>query len=87
MRTARKTAQGLLADFRYHDPRHYLASLRIAPGADVKTVQARPHASAKTTLGTHGHIWPDRDESTRAAIEPVIAAWAEQGRNSDEADR
>ena len=88
MRTARKKVQGLPADFRYHDLRHYLASLLIAPGADVKTVQARPrHASAKTTLDTYGHIWPDRDESTRAAIDAVITARAEQGRNSDEAVR
>jgi hypothetical protein len=42
--------------------------------ADVKTVQARlQHASAKTTLGTYGHPWPDRDESTRAAVEAVLA--------------
>jgi integrase len=88
MRTARKKVQGLPADFRYHDLRRYLASLLIASGADVKTVQARPrHASAKTTLDTHGHIWPDRDESTRAAVDAVITARAEQGRNSDEAVR
>jgi integrase len=38
-------------------------------------VQARlRHASAKTTLDTYGHLWPDRDESTRAAVEAVIAA-------------
>ena len=63
-------------------------ALLIAPGADVKTVQARPrHASAKTTLDTCGHIWPDRDESTRAAIEAVITAREEQDLNSDEAVR
>ena len=46
---------GLPADFRYHDLRHYLASLLIASGADVKVVQARlRHASAKTTLDTYG---------------------------------
>ncbi len=51
-------------------------------GADVKTVQARlRHASAKTTLDTYGHIWPDRDESTRAAVEAVFIARTEQGRN------
>ena len=33
--------------------------LLIAPGADVKTVQARlRHASARTTLDTYGLIWP-----------------------------
>jgi integrase len=83
MRTARKKVQGLPAGFRYHDLRHYLASLLIASGADVKTVQARlRHASAKTTLDTYGHIWPGRDESTRAAVDAVITAQAEQRRNS-----
>jgi integrase len=75
MRTARGEVAGLPDGFRYHDLRHYLASLLIAEGADVKTVQARlRHASAKTTLDTYGHLWPDRDESTRAAIEAVFQA-------------
>jgi len=86
MRTARKKVQGLPAGFRYHDLRHYSASLLIASAADVKTVQARlRHASAKTTLDTYGHIWPDRDESTRAAVDAVITTRTEQRRNSDEA--
>jgi integrase len=75
IRTARKTVDGLPEGFRYHDLRHYFASLLIASGADVKTVQARlRHASAKTTLDTYGHIWPDRDESTRAAVDVVVSA-------------
>jgi integrase len=73
MRTARAKVDGLPAGFRYHDLRHYFASLLIASGADVKTVQARlRHASAKTTLDTYGHLWPDRDESTRAAVDAVL---------------
>jgi integrase len=69
-RAARSTVDGLPEGFRYHDLRHYFASLLIASGADVKTVQARlRHASAKTTLDTYGHLWPDRDESTKAAVE------------------
>ena len=52
--------------------RHSLASLLIASGADIKTVQARMrHATARTT---YGHLWPDADESTRTAIGAVIAA-------------
>jgi integrase len=59
MRTARKKVQDLPAGFRYHDLRHYFASLLIAAGADVKTVQARlRHASAKTTLDTYGKSGP-----------------------------
>jgi integrase len=81
-REARKTVVGLPEGFRYHDLRHYFASLLIADGADVKTVQARlRHASAVTTLNTYGHLWPDRDESTRATVEAVFSARAEQSRN------
>jgi integrase len=88
MRKARRKVNGLPAGFRYHDLRHYFASLLIADGADVKTVQARlRHASAKTTLDTYGHIWPDRDESTRAVVDAVLVAYrTEQRRNSAMAD-
>jgi len=85
MRKARSEVQGLPAGFRYHDLRHYFASLLIASGGDVKTVQARlRHASAKTTtLDTYWHIWPDRDESTRAAVDAVLIAYlTDQRRNS-----
>jgi integrase len=86
VRAARAKVDGLPAGFRYHDLRHYLGSLLIASGADVKTVQARlRHASAKTTLDTYGHLWPDRDESTRTAIDAVLAARAEQERNRRDA--
>ena len=63
IRRTRTAVDGLAVGFRYHDLRHFFASLLIASGADVKTVQARfRHASAKTTLDTYGHLWPDRDE-------------------------
>ena len=66
---------GLEASFRFHDCRHYFASLLISSGADVKVVQARlRHKSAKTTLDTYGHLWPDSDDSTRAAVDGVIAS-------------
>jgi hypothetical protein len=32
------------------------------------------HATARTTLDTYGHLWPDADEFTRAAVGAVIAA-------------
>jgi integrase len=88
MRKARSKVQDLPAGFRYHDLRHYFASLLIVSGPDVKTVQARlRHASAKTTLDTYGHIWPDRDESTRAAVDAVLTEYrTEQRRNSATAE-
>jgi integrase len=76
MRKARSEVNCLPAGFRYHDLRQYFARLLIASGGDVETVQARlRHASAKTTLDTYGHIWPDRDESTRAAVDAVLTVY------------
>lgn len=50
----------------------WLPSLLIASGLDVKTVQARVrHASVKTTL-TYGHLWPDKDESSKAAVAVIF---------------
>lgn len=67
-----------------HDLRHYLASMLIASSADVKVVQARlRHASAKTTLDTYAHLWPDSDESTRTAIDAVMAARAASVQSAD----
>jgi integrase len=75
IRRARVHVAGLPAGFRFQDLRHYYASLLIASGADVKIVQHRVrHASAKTTLDTYGHLWPDTDESTRTAVERVMSA-------------
>lgn len=78
---------GLPADFRYHDLRHYFASLLIASGADVKVVQTRlRHASAVTTLNTYGHLMPDADESARAAVGAVIKARADNLRTTEASD-
>jgi len=71
MRDVGEKIDGLPEGFSFHDLWHYLASLLIASGADIKTVQARMrHATA--TLDTYGHLWP-ADESTRSAIGAVIA--------------
>jgi integrase len=78
VRRARAQVEGMPAGFRFHDLRHYFASLLIASGADVKVVQRRlRHASATTTLNTYGHMWPDADESARAAVGAVLAARAD----------
>jgi len=84
VRSARQRVPGLPEGFRFHDLRHFLASYLIADGADVKVVQARlRHASAKTTLDTYSHLWPDRDDSTRTALEAIFMARPEQSRNKE----
>jgi len=73
IRDVRDDIDGLPEEFTFHDLRHYLASLLIASGADIKTVQARMrHASARNTLDTYSHLWPDADESTRTAVGAAI---------------
>ena len=88
VRKARKKVKGLPEVFRYHDLRHYFASLLIASGLDVKVVQTRlRHASAMTTLNTYGHMWPDADESSRAAVAVVLAARKDSPKDSSRTKR
>lgn len=32
------------------------------------------HASARTTLDVYGHLWPDDEDATRAAIDAELGA-------------
>ncbi|MCU1361728.1 MAG: traSA:integrase fusion protein [Ilumatobacteraceae bacterium] len=67
-RTAAKKAK--VVDRNPHDRRHYAASVMIDQGSSVKSVQRHlGHASAKTTLDTYAHLWPDNDEVTRRALD------------------
>jgi len=84
IRASRGNVPGLPEGFRFHDLRHYFASLLIAAGLDVKVVQARlRHASAVTTLNTYGHMFPDKDESARAAVAAALAARADSVRTQE----
>lgn len=72
---------GLPEGFRFPDLRHYYCALLIGAGLDIKTVQTRMrHDWASTTLDVYGHIFPDRDESARAAVAGVLAARADSVR-------
>lgn len=78
IRAVRGSVEGLPEGFRFHDLRHYFASLLISHGLDVKVVQTRVrHASATTTLNTYGHLFPDKDESARAAVSSALASRAD----------
>lgn len=69
---------GLPTGTRFHDLRHFLASLLIASGESVKTVQAvLGHASAVETLETYSHLWPDSEQRTRAAVDGAFAPRAD----------
>ena len=67
-----------------HDLRHYYASALIRGGASVKVVQARlGHASAKTSLDIYGHLFPDEEDRTRAAIDQALGAPADNTRTAE----
>jgi integrase len=64
----------------FHDLRHFYASLLIANGCSVKAVQKRlGHQSAMETLDTYGHLWPDRDDETREAVDLVLGSLSATG--------
>jgi integrase len=66
---------GLAPGKGFHQLRHTYASVLIAAGESVKTVQDRlGHASAVMTLDVYGHLWPEDEERTRQAVETAFGA-------------
>ncbi|WP_327401977.1 tyrosine-type recombinase/integrase [Streptomyces sp. NBC_01288] len=56
-----------------HDLRHFYASALIKNRESVKTVQRRlGHSKPSITLDTYTHLWPDDEDTTRAAVEAVL---------------
>lgn len=82
-RTAVKAA-GLPQDTRFHDLRHFYASVLIAANLNPKVIQARlGHATIAETMDTYGHLFPDSEDLGRGAVDDAFAAaLAEQGRSS-----
>jgi integrase len=69
------TREADVAGHTFHDLRHFAASALIAAGCSVKVVQRfLGHTSAKTTLDVYGHLWPDEEDRTRAALDAALAA-------------
>ena len=61
-----------------HSLRHSYASIAIASGADVKTLQLQlGHASATITLDTYAALWPERLGEVASAVGRV---WEARGR-------
>lgn len=59
----------------WHDLRHHYASGLIHAGLSPTAVQHRlGHASITVTMDTYGHLWPNDDDSTRAAAEGLVGA-------------
>ena len=57
----------------FHALRHHYASTPIRAGESVKVVQERlGHTSATMTLDVYGHLFPDDEDRTRAAVDAVL---------------
>lgn len=60
-------------DATMHDLRHFYASALIKNRESVKTVQRRlGHSKPSITLDIYTHLWPDDEDTTRAAVEAVL---------------
>jgi small-conductance mechanosensitive channel len=67
------------------DDRSAFSSAEPRPGRPIGHLAGTASSLTATTLDTYGHIWTDRDESTSAAVDAVITARTEPGRNSGDA--
>lgn len=58
---------------RFHDLRHSHATILIASGVDVKTVQTRlGHSSAQVTMSIYAHAIPQSDSMAAAALDSEL---------------
>jgi integrase len=64
---------GLNAGYGFHALRHTYASGLIAQNIHPRVIQARlGHASITETMDTYGHLFPDSDEETSAALDEIF---------------
>jgi integrase len=64
-----------LGHVRFHDLRHYYASVFISAGCSVKAVQsALGHKNAAETLDIYSHLLPADEDRTRAAVQAALGS-------------
>lgn len=66
-------AAGLPEGTTSHDLRHHYASVLLAAGESVHAVAERLGDDPAMVLRVYGHVMPDREDTTRKAVD---AAWA-----------
>ena len=66
-------AAGLPKGTRFHDLRHFYASVLIDANLNPKVIQARMgHATISETMDTYGHLFPDSDDLGRQAFDDLF---------------
>jgi len=73
-RDAAEAAAGLPPGTSSHDLRHHYASVLLAAGESVHAVAERLGDTAAMVLSTYGHVMPDREDTTRRAVD---TAWSD----------
>ena len=67
-----------------HELRHTQATLLLANGVDVKTVQTRlGHTSASITLDWYAHAIPEKDHEAVDLLGSLLAAKPEEGEDNE----
>lgn len=71
--TKKSVEAGIPAALTPHDLRHTAASLAIAAGADIKTVQAMlGHATSRMTLDRYGHLFPGQTDAVATRLDALF---------------
>src|ERR1035437_3960794 len=69
------TVSAGLAGVRFHDLRHFFASMLIAQGQNAKYVcDQMGHSSIKVTFDTYGHLFPQAKQEASSKYEEVMFA-------------
>jgi integrase len=69
------TAAAGLAGVRFHDLRHFFASMLIAQGESAKYVcDQMGHSSIKVTFDTYGHLFPQAKQEASSKLEEAMFA-------------
>ncbi len=70
---------------KFHELRHTQATLLLANGVDVKTVQTRlGHASASITLGWYAHAIPEKDHEAADLLGAILSGTKPQDNAAEE---
>lgn len=78
-------AAGLPLHTGYHSLRHYFATVLIAGGASVKTVQlGLGHSTPMIMLNTYVGYWPDVVDRTRTLLDDALGARPKSRRRRDD---
>jgi integrase len=80
----RISAHAGLADVRFHDLRHFFASMLIAQGESAKYIcDQMGHSSIQVTFDTYGHLFPNSRETAAKKLQQAMFTGRKNGFGSN----